>query len=106
MFSSDQLIIFSHFKVSCIDPELTLSTEFSHEAVTTGNLKSISKQRHCLVAIPKNVGADPITGDQLTRPPVMYGLLMDDIVKMRRNSCRKFYMPQNQNCHRDKYIFF
>ena len=29
---------------------------------------------------------------------------MDDIVKMRRNSCGKFYMPQNQNCHRDKYF--
>ena len=34
----------------------------------------------------------------------MYGLLMDDIVKMRRNSCGKFYMPPNQNCHRDKYF--
>ena len=34
----------------------------------------------------------------------MYGLLMDDIVKMRWNSCGKFYMPQNQNCHRDKYF--
>ena len=26
----------------------------------------------------------------------MYGLLMDDTVKMRRNSCEKFYMPPNQ----------
>ena len=36
----------------------------------------------------------------------MYGLLMDDIVKIRRNSCRKFYMPPNQNrhVHRDKYF--
>ena len=35
----------------------------------------------------------------------MYGLLMDDIVKMRRNSCGKFYMPPNQNCHRDNFFF-
>ena len=34
----------------------------------------------------------------------MYGLLMDDIVKMRRNSCRKFYMPPNQNRHRDNIL--
>ena len=34
----------------------------------------------------------------------MYGLLMDAIVKMRRNSCGKFYMPPNQNCHGDKYF--
>ena len=34
----------------------------------------------------------------------MYGLLMDDIVKMRRNSFGKFYMLSNQNCHRDKYF--
>ena len=26
------------------------------------------------------------------------------IVKIRRNSCGKFYIPQNQNCHRDKYF--
>ena len=34
----------------------------------------------------------------------MYGLLMDDIVKMRQNSCGKFYTHPNQNCHRDKYF--
>ena len=34
----------------------------------------------------------------------MYGLLMDDIVKMRQDSRGKFYMLQNQNCHRDKYF--
>ena len=34
----------------------------------------------------------------------MYGLLMDGIVTMRRNSCGKFYMPPNQNRHRDKYF--
>ena len=34
----------------------------------------------------------------------MYGLQMDDIVKMRRNSCGKFYVPPNQNRHRDKYF--
>ena len=34
----------------------------------------------------------------------MYGILMDDVVKMKRNSCRKFYMSTNQNCHRDKYF--
>ena len=34
----------------------------------------------------------------------MYWLRIDDIVKMRRNSCGKFYMPPNQNCHRDKYF--
>ena len=34
----------------------------------------------------------------------MYGLLMDNIVKMRRNSCGKFYMLPNQNRHRDKYF--
>ena len=25
-------------------------------------------------------------------------------MKIRRNSCGKFYIPQNQNCHRDKYL--
>ena len=34
----------------------------------------------------------------------MYGLLMDDIVKMTRISCGKFYMLPNQNRHRDKYF--
>ena len=29
---------------------------------------------------------------------------MDDIVKIRRNSYGKFYIPQNQNCHRDKHF--
>ena len=34
----------------------------------------------------------------------MFGLLMDGIVKMTRNSCGKFYIPPNQNRHRDKYF--
>ena len=34
----------------------------------------------------------------------MHGLLMDDIVKMRRNLCGKFYKTSNQNRHRDKYF--
>ena len=25
-------------------------------------------------------------------------------MEIRRNSCRKFHIPQNQNCHRDKYF--
>ena len=25
-------------------------------------------------------------------------------MKIRRNSCGKFYILQNQNCHRDKYF--
>ena len=25
-------------------------------------------------------------------------------MKIRRNSCGKFYIPQNQNCDRDKYF--
>ena len=44
LFFSDQLIMFSHFKVSWIDPELRLGAEFSYATVTTGNLTSVSKQ--------------------------------------------------------------
>ena len=50
---SDQLIIFSHFKVSCIDPELRLGAEFSHAAVTAGNLTSVSKQQPLLSCYPE-----------------------------------------------------
>ena len=64
LFFCNHLITFSDFKVSWIGPELRLGAEFSHAAVTTGNLTSVSKQHRCLVAIPKNVGADPIRGDK------------------------------------------
>ena len=33
----------------------------------------------------------------------MYGLLMDDNVKMRRNWCGKFYMPPRV-CHQIKIV--
>ena len=36
--------------------------------------------------------------------PTLEFILMDDIVKIRRNSYGKFHIPQNQNCHRDKYF--
>ena len=53
LFFCDQLIIFSHFKVSWIGPELRLGAEFSHEAVTTGNLTSVSKQQSLLSCYPE-----------------------------------------------------
>ena len=46
LFFSDQLIIFSHFKVR-------LGAEFSHAAVTTGNLTSVSKQQPLLSCYPE-----------------------------------------------------
>ena len=53
LFFSDQLIIFSHFKVSLIDPELRRGAEFSHAAVTAGNLTSVSKQQLLLSYYPE-----------------------------------------------------
>ena len=88
LFFSDQLIIFSHFKVSWVDPELRLGAEFFHVAVTAGNLTSVCKQQPLLSCYPEKRKSWPHYGR--SRPPVIYGLLMDDIVKMRRNSCGKF----------------
>ena len=51
-----------------------------------------------------NFVAKPPRPPNMEVPPGDQRLLMDDIVKMRRNSCGKFYMQQNQNCHRDKYF--
>ena len=59
LFFSDQLIIFSNFKVSWIDPELRLGAEFSHAAVTTGNLTSVSKQQPLLSCYPEKRRSRP-----------------------------------------------
>ena len=53
LFFSDQLIIFSYFKVNCLDPELRLGAEFCHAAVTMGNLTSVSKQQPLLSCYPE-----------------------------------------------------
>ena len=66
LFLSDNLVIFSPFKFNLVGPELRSRAEFPHFAVTVGNLTSVSKQQPLLslVAIPKNVGANPIKGNE------------------------------------------
>ena len=72
--------------------ELTLSsdlapwpgTEFSDAGATVGNLTNISKKQSCLVAIPKNVGTNPIKGDQgfyLWASDVVYEFFEKPLIK-------------------------
>ena len=55
---SDDLVIFSHFKVSRADP----GAEFPRVAIVGGSLTGVSKQQPLLSCYPENVGTNPIRG--------------------------------------------
>ena len=57
---SDDLVIFSHFKFSRVNP----GAEFVPSAVAAKNLTGVSKQQPLLSCYPKNVETNPIRGDQ------------------------------------------
>ena len=56
----DDLVIFSNFKVSRVDP----ANEFPCTAVPAGSLTGVSKQQLLVSCYPENVGTNPIRGDQ------------------------------------------
>ena len=50
---SDDLVSFSHFKVSSVNPELRLGAEFPCTTVAAGNLTGVSKQQPSLGCYPE-----------------------------------------------------
>ena len=62
LFFSNDLVIFSHFNVTCVDPELRPGAEFPHPTVTAGNLMSVSRQQPLFSCCPEKRRNQPHEG--------------------------------------------